>query len=69
MTSPACETGTRLTLVDEIQRYLVVVEAFAALGAQPTWIREAPMVEVNAKPSPSDHLDGLRIPSSGRGDG
>jgi hypothetical protein len=33
-------TDTERELVDEIRRYLAVVDAFRALGAGPTWMSE-----------------------------
>jgi len=34
------ETKIKLTLLEEIQRYLAVVDAFRALGVNPTWASE-----------------------------
>lgn len=33
-------TTHRRELIDEIERYLTVVDAFRALGCEPTWIPE-----------------------------
>jgi hypothetical protein len=35
----AADTDTR-SLIDEVERYLAAVEAFRALGCEPTWQRE-----------------------------
>jgi hypothetical protein len=33
-------TDTQQELIEEIRRYLAVVDAFRALGAEPTWMSE-----------------------------